>query len=72
MRLKNRLNKKVNKKEIVQLKENEVKEILKENLDSIFNVFVSLGEEHNWNNANQADFNIIKPQCSSLCHRRIC
>lgn len=52
--------------QIVQLKENEVKAILKENLDSIFDVFVSLGEEHNWNNGNQADFNKIKPNVLSF------
>ena len=46
----------------MKLEENEVKEILKENLDSIFNVFVSLGEENKWHTANPADFNLIKPQ----------
>lgn len=47
------------------LDEKEVQEILKTNLDSIFNTLTELGEENGWGNANPADFNIIKPEILS-------
>lgn len=50
---------------IDNLDEKEVQEILKTNLDSIFNTFTELGEENGWGNANPADFNIIKPEILS-------
>jgi len=45
-----------------KLEQNEVQDLLRTNLDNIFEVFVSSGEENGWNTANAPDFNILRPE----------
>lgn len=49
------------KEETLDLTKEEVQEILKNNLDSIFKTLDQLGSENQWGNANPADLNKIKP-----------
>ncbi|MBU7594481.1 DUF1311 domain-containing protein [Metabacillus halosaccharovorans] len=46
----------------VKLEKNEVQDLLRTNLDNIFEVFVSSGEENGWNTTNAPDFNILRPE----------
>ncbi|WP_394186728.1 DUF1311 domain-containing protein [Metabacillus halosaccharovorans] len=46
----------------VKLEQNEVQDLLRTNLDNIFEVFVSSGEENGWNMTNAPDFNILRPE----------
>ncbi|WP_226529185.1 DUF1311 domain-containing protein [Metabacillus niabensis] len=45
-----------------ELEQNEVQDLLRTNLDAIFEVFVSSGEENGWNTANAPDFNLLRPE----------
>ena len=47
---------------VVKLEQSEVKGLLRTNLDFIFEVFASAGEENGWNTTNEPDFNILRPE----------
>lgn len=44
-----------------KLEFDQVKEIVQSNLDSMFDVFNKKGKEYHWNNANPADYELLKP-----------
>lgn len=46
----------------VKLQLAEVQEIVKSNIDGIYDTFDRLGVEQNWNTANAADFSLIRPE----------
>lgn len=46
----------------VELQLADVQEIVKSNIDGIYATFNRLGDEQNWNNANAADFSLIRPE----------
>jgi uncharacterized protein YecT (DUF1311 family) len=52
----------VTEEKVVKLEEKEVQDILKTNIDSIFDAFVKLGKENRWNNVNPSDFSKIRPE----------
>lgn len=47
---------------VVELQLEEVQEIVKTNIDGIYAAFDRLGDEHKWNTATPADFNLIRPE----------
>jgi hypothetical protein len=55
----------INKETFTKIEENEVKDILKTNIDSIFEVFKRSGETYGWNYANPADFSKTRPELLS-------
>jgi uncharacterized protein YecT (DUF1311 family) len=49
-------------KPALELQLAEVQEIVKSNINGIYDAFDRLGDEQNWNTANAADFSIIRPE----------
>ncbi|WP_068672191.1 hypothetical protein [Oceanobacillus sp. Castelsardo] len=50
----------IKKEEVVKLNKSEVRDILKENIDEITNVFIKSGEDHHWSFENPAEFEKMK------------
>jgi len=52
----------VHEESVADLQLGEVQAMIKTTIDGIYHTFNLLGEEHNWNTANPADFSLIRPE----------